>query len=111
MLRCQAAMGSAQQTQTEKCITDRARYPDEIARLGTAAPDLLPCCDYPDGGQRQDGRARSTDRVAAQQLNPKTALILTQTFRKLGKPFRPELCREGGCKHVMERPRPHRRQI
>jgi hypothetical protein len=104
-------IGASQQGKPEKRIPDRAGYPHEVSGARVVAPDLHSCGDFPDGGHRQNGRPGCRHRIAAQEVDPEPALILGKPSGELGKPIRAECGRKRRRQEIIERPRPHRREI
>src|SRR5215469_5284882 len=93
-LGCQITIGPPQYLESKEGVTDRSGNPDEVAGAGAAAPNLHACSDFSDGGQRQDGRARCSHGIAAQQLDAEASLILLETLSEAAKPLDPEFGRQ-----------------
>src|SRR5690242_18411668 len=111
MLGRKIGISPTQKIEPEERITDRAGNPYDIARLGAAAPDFLSRRDLADRYQGKDGRTADGDRVAAQQVDAVTTLILGKTLGEAGEPFRPQLGRKRCRKEIMKRPRSHRCKV
>src|SRR5260370_15319441 len=111
MLLRELRMAAAQYAEPEKRVADRAGYPDQIARLGAAAPDFLSCGDLANRGQGQNRRPRCADRVTSQKIDPKAILILAEALGKAAKPLRAQFRRQRRGQNIMARPRSHGREI
>src|SRR6516162_8098790 len=111
VLRGKLGIFPTQQAQPEIRIADRPGNPDKIPRLSTTPPHSLSRRYLTDRRQRQNRRADGTNRIAAQEIYPEPALILTEALGKSAEPLRVDLGRERGRQNIMKRSGPHGREI